>query len=65
MTAIEETKDLNKMSLDEVLGSLMTHDITLKGNEEINESKMKKEIVFKTSSSHTNEATPDDEESDE
>ena len=65
MTAIEEAKDLSKMSIDELLKSLMTHEITLKGNEEIDESKKKREIAFKISSSHTNEVIPDDEEIDE
>ena len=53
------------MGLDELLGSLMTHEITLRSNEEIDKSKKKKEIAFKTSSSQINEAIQDDEESDE
>ena len=65
MTTIEEAKDLTKMELDELLGSFMTHEITLKSNEEIDESKKKKEIAFKTFSSQINEAIHDDEESDE
>ena len=52
--AIEEAKDLTKMSLDELLGSLMTHEITLKSNE----SKKKMEIAFKTSPSHTMKPHP-------
>ena len=49
-TAIEEAKDLTKMGLDELLGSLITHQITMKSNEKIDESKKKREIAFKTSS---------------
>ena len=30
MVVIEEANDLTKMSLDELLGSLITHEITLK-----------------------------------
>lgn len=33
VTAITEAKDLSKLSLDELLGSLMTHEITQKGHE--------------------------------
>ena len=65
MTAIEEAKDLTKMELDQFLASLMIHEITLRSNEEIDESKKKKEIAFKTSSSQINEAIQDDEKSDE
>ena len=32
VTAIEEAKDFTKMGLDELLGTLMTHEITLKSN---------------------------------
>ena len=53
------------MDLDELLGSFMTHEITVKSNEKIDENKKKREIAFKTSSSHTNEDIPNDEESDE
>ena len=65
VTTIEEAKDLTKMSLNELLGSLMTHEITMKNNDEVDENKKKREITFKTSSSHTNEDIPNDEENDE
>ena len=65
VTAIEEAKDLTKIGLDELLGSLMTHEITLKTNEESDESKKKKKIAFKASSSQINEETKDDNDSDE
>ena len=51
------------MVLDELLGSLMTHEFTLKSNEGFDESKKKRKIAFKTSSSHINEAIHNDEES--
>ena len=53
------------MGLDELLGSLMTHEFTLKINEENDESKKKREIAFKTSSSQINEEIKDDKDSDE
>ena len=53
------------MGLDELLESLMTHEITLKSNQKIDESKKKRAIAFKTSSSQPNKAVNDDEESDE
>ena len=43
----------------------MTHEITMKSHEEIDENKKKREIVFKTFSSHTHEDSHDEEESDE
>ena len=58
VTAIEKAKDLTKMGLNELLRYLMTHEITMKSNEEFDESKKKRKIAFKTSSLHTNEAIP-------
>ena len=65
VTAIEEAKDLTKMGLDELFGSLMTHEITLKSNEENDESKKKRKIAFKISSSQNNNEIKYDDESDE
>ena len=44
VTAIEEAKGFIKMGLDELLGSLMTHEITLKSNEKFDESKRKRKL---------------------
>ncbi|GAV63138.1 UBN2 domain-containing protein, partial [Cephalotus follicularis] len=44
VTAIEETKDLNTLPLEELLGSLMTHEMTIKnhkGDEELDKKKKK------------------------
>jgi hypothetical protein len=46
VTAIKEAKDLTEMSLDELLGSLMTHEIVLKGREE--EAKPKRSLALKS-----------------
>ena len=53
------------MGLDELLGSLMTREITLKSNEESDESKKKRKIAYKTSSSQNNDEIKDDDESNE
>ena len=47
------------MGLDEFLGPLMTHEITLKSNKENDERKKKKKITFKTSSSQINKEIKD------
>jgi len=47
VTAIQEAKDLTKLSLEELIGSLMTHEITIKENME-DESKKKKSIALKS-----------------
>ena len=44
--AIREANDLTKLSLEELIGSLMTHEITMK-NQEL-EEKPKKNLAFKT-----------------
>ncbi|CAL1377856.1 unnamed protein product [Linum trigynum] len=50
VTAIEESKDLTKLSLDELMGSLVTHEEKLKREgEEVR--KEKKSIAFKVSAS--------------
>ena len=53
VTAIEEAKDLTKVSLDELLGSLMTHEIMLKGREE--EAKPKRSLALKSSHQESEE----------
>src|SRR5262249_48227639 len=48
VTAIEEAKDLDTLKLDELMGSLMTHEMTRKNKEE---PKKKKELALITTSS--------------
>ncbi|GAV68123.1 UBN2 domain-containing protein, partial [Cephalotus follicularis] len=56
VTAIEEAKDLSTLPLEQLLGSLMTHETTMKNHEHV-EVKKKKSIAFK--------ASKEDSESDE
>ena len=68
MIAIKEAKDLTKIGPGKLLGSLMTHEIISKSNQESeksDESKKKKKIPFKTSSSQRNEEIKDDRDNDE
>ncbi|GAV57414.1 LOW QUALITY PROTEIN: zf-CCHC domain-containing protein/UBN2 domain-containing protein, partial [Cephalotus follicularis] len=48
VTAIEEAKDLSTLPLEQLLGSLMTHETTMKNHEHV-EVKKKKSITFKAS----------------
>ncbi|GAV69676.1 LOW QUALITY PROTEIN: zf-CCHC domain-containing protein/UBN2 domain-containing protein, partial [Cephalotus follicularis] len=48
VTAIEEAKNLSTLSLEQLLGSLMTHETTMKNHENV-EVKKKKSIAFKAS----------------
>jgi hypothetical protein len=61
VTAIEEAKDLTKMSLDELLGSLMTHEIMLKGREE-EEAKPKRSLTLKSSHQESEEEKESDDD---
>ncbi|GAV74028.1 UBN2 domain-containing protein, partial [Cephalotus follicularis] len=56
VTTIEEAKDLSTLPLEQLLGSLMTHETTMKNRESV-EVKKKKAIAFK--------ASKEDSESDE
>ncbi|CAL5438164.1 unnamed protein product [Camellia sinensis] len=57
--AISEVNDLSKLSLDELIGSLLTHELIKKEGDKEEDNKRKKEITFKTI------ATCEEEEEDE
>ncbi|GAV78393.1 DUF4219 domain-containing protein/UBN2 domain-containing protein [Cephalotus follicularis] len=59
VTAIEEAKDLSTLPLEQLLGSLMTHETTMKNHENV-EVKKKKSIALKPS----REESESDEEGD-
>ncbi|GAV79094.1 zf-CCHC domain-containing protein/UBN2 domain-containing protein [Cephalotus follicularis] len=63
VTAIEEAKDLNTLPLEELLGSLMTHEMTIKNHEDDEEQdkKKKKVIAFKSSTTDSSGEDSDDE----
>ncbi|GAV62025.1 zf-CCHC domain-containing protein/DUF4219 domain-containing protein/UBN2 domain-containing protein [Cephalotus follicularis] len=63
VTAIEEEKDLNTLPLEELLGSLMTHEMTIKNHEDDEEQdkNKKKVIAFKSSTVDSSEEESDDE----
>ncbi|GAV90671.1 UBN2 domain-containing protein, partial [Cephalotus follicularis] len=48
VTTIEEAKDLSTLPLEQLLGSLMTHETTMKNHEHV-EVKKKKSIALKVS----------------
>ncbi|GAV73189.1 DUF4219 domain-containing protein/UBN2 domain-containing protein [Cephalotus follicularis] len=63
VTAIEEAKDLNTLPLEELLGSPMTHEMTIKNHEDDEEQdkKKKKVIAFKSSTPDSSDEESDDE----
>ena len=62
VTAIQEAKDLTKLSLEELIGSLMTHEIKLNNHQRVEENK--KSIAFKASK-NDDEEEESESESDE
>ncbi|GAV75151.1 UBN2 domain-containing protein, partial [Cephalotus follicularis] len=70
VTATEEAKDLSTLPLEQLLGSLMTHETTMKNHENV-EVKKKKAIAFKASKEESETTWSDsdpsssEEESDE
>ncbi|KAG6649492.1 hypothetical protein CIPAW_07G216000 [Carya illinoinensis] len=61
MTAILETRDLKKLEVNELIGSFITHEYTLKRGEE--EGKPKKSLALKTVP-HESESDDDEENED-
>ncbi|GAV58505.1 UBN2 domain-containing protein, partial [Cephalotus follicularis] len=49
VTVIEEAKDLSTLPLEQLLGSLMTHETTMKNHEHVEVKKKKKSIALKAS----------------
>ncbi|GAV70627.1 UBN2 domain-containing protein [Cephalotus follicularis] len=64
VTAIEEAKNLNVLPLEDLLGSLMTHELSMqkKDDDEDKEKKKKKIVALKSSLIEDSEDDDDDEE---
>ena len=45
VTAIQESKDLSKLSIEELVGNLMTYEMELKSREDRNNSDLKKKSI--------------------
>lgn len=63
VTAIREAKDLTKLPLEELIGSLMTHEITMEKQDQ--EERPKKNLAFKTVHQVEDKDNGDDEDSDD
>ncbi|GAV91447.1 UBN2 domain-containing protein [Cephalotus follicularis] len=46
VTTIEEAKDLNILGLEDLLGSLMTHELSIKNNDDDEEKKKRKSVLL-------------------
>ncbi|GAV61113.1 zf-CCHC domain-containing protein/DUF4219 domain-containing protein/UBN2 domain-containing protein [Cephalotus follicularis] len=65
VTAIEEAKNLNVLPLEDLLGSLMTHELSMQkkdDDEEKDKKKKKKIVAFKSSQIEDSEDDDDDDE---
>ncbi|KAL6990875.1 hypothetical protein U1Q18_052533 [Sarracenia purpurea var. burkii] len=65
VTAIEEAKDLTTLSLDDLMGSLFTHEFTLKKKEEDPFGKKKNIALKATKRIEKEEETKSDDEKEE
>ena len=63
MTVIQEAKDLTKLSIEELIGSLLTHELNMAQREKEEEPMKKKTIIFK-STIHFEESDESEEEED-
>ncbi|GAV76622.1 UBN2 domain-containing protein, partial [Cephalotus follicularis] len=64
VTAIEEAKNLNVLALEDLLGSLMTHELSMQKKDD-DEKKEKKKKIVALKSSQTEDSEDDDNDDDE
>ena len=64
VTVTHEARDLTKLSIEEFIGSLMTHDLNIHQKEKEEDSKKKKTIAFKSTTKfkESDESKDEDEE---
>ncbi|KAK2968002.1 hypothetical protein RJ640_009211 [Escallonia rubra] len=60
LTAIQEAENLNVLKLEELVGSLMTHEITMKIHDEDETTSKKKNLALKAETSHEPAESSDD-----
>ncbi|GAV86718.1 UBN2 domain-containing protein [Cephalotus follicularis] len=65
VTAIEEAKNLNLLPLEVLLGSLMTHELTMKKRDGDEEKEKKKKKVVALKSSAIEDSDDDDDDDDD
>ena len=60
VTAIQEAKDLNTLALDELLGSLMTYELTQKQRAQDDEETKRKPVAFKSTTQEDESSSEED-----
>ncbi|GAV70016.1 UBN2 domain-containing protein, partial [Cephalotus follicularis] len=65
VTAIEEAKNLNVLALEDLLGSLMTHELSMQKKDDDEEKDKKKKKIVALKSSPTEDTNDDDDDDDD
>ncbi|GAV79904.1 UBN2 domain-containing protein, partial [Cephalotus follicularis] len=65
VTAIEEAKNLNVLALEDLLGSLMTHELSMQKKDDDEEKEKKKKKIVALKSSQTEDSDDDEDDDDE
>ncbi|GAV61893.1 LOW QUALITY PROTEIN: UBN2 domain-containing protein, partial [Cephalotus follicularis] len=65
LRSIEEAKNLNVLALEDLLGSLMTHELSMQKKDDDEEKEKKKKKVVALKSSQTDDSEDDDDDDEE